>query len=388
MPKVRRIIGVLSGTSVDSIDCVLAEFSGFGLKTKVTVKDFYSKSYPKQLRELILKNSNIKTSNVHDICLLNFIVGKAFAGAVLEFLKKRKIKASTIDFIGSHGQTIFHIPEEKSVGGFRSKSTLQIGDPSVVASLTGITTIGDFRNADMAVGGNGAPFAPYLDYIMFGSEKKNTALLNIGGIANVTILKKGCKKNEVHAFDTGMGNMVIDALMKNFYNTAYDKNGNISSLGKTNEILFNKLKAKDKYFSSKPPKATGREYYGEDFVNYILKNSKGIPKQDVIRTVTEFAAHTICYNIKKFLPKGCESVDEMYVSGGGVNNKFLMDCMKKSLTGTKILKLDSKGITAQNKEAVLFAALANETYNGMTSNLPSVTGASRDVILGKICLAS
>jgi len=388
MLKRKRIIGVLSGTSVDSIDCVLAEFSGFGQKTKVAVKDFHSKPYPKQLRELILKNSDIKTSNVHDICLLNFLVGKAFASAILDFLKKKKIKASGIDFIGSHGQTIFHIPEEKSVGGIKSKSTLQIGDPSVIASLTGITTIGDFRTADMAVGGNGAPFAPYLDYMLFGSDKKNVALLNIGGIANVTILKKGCKKNEVHAFDTGMGNMVIDALMKKLHGKNFDNNGSVSSKGKLNKTLFNKLKAKDKYYTMKPPKATGREIYGEDFVNYILKNSKGIPKEDVIRTVTEFGAYTICHNVKKFLPKGCKSIDEMYVSGGGVNNKFIMDYLKASLKETKVFKLDSKGITAKNKEAVLFAALANETYHGMTSNLPSVTGAKRDVILGKICLAS
>ena len=162
MPKVTRIIGILSGTSVDSIDCVLVEVTGFGPKTKIAVKEFYSKRYPNELKKLILKNSHIASSNVEEICLLNFIIGKAFAQAVKEFLTKRKINSSSISFIGSHGQTIYHIPQEKAVGGIKSKATLQIGDPSVIASLTGITTIGDFRTADMAVNGNGAPFAPYL----------------------------------------------------------------------------------------------------------------------------------------------------------------------------------------------------------------------------------
>ncbi len=387
MLKSRKIIGVLSGTSVDSIDCVLVNVSGFGAKTKIEVKEFYSKRYPSELKKLILKNSHIKSSNVEEICLLNFIIGKAFAGAVLEFLKKKKINSSSIAFIGSHGQTIFHIPQEKSIGGIKSKSTLQIGDPSVIAALTGITTIGDFRVSDMAMNGNGAPFAPYLDYILFGSTKKDIALLNIGGIGNVTILKKGCKKNEVLAFDTGAGNMMIDALMKKFYKKDFDKNGKIAESGKLNISLFNKFKNKDKYYSQKPPKATGREYYGEDFVNYILKNSKGIPKQDIIRTVTEFTAFTICYNINKFMPKGCELIEELHISGGGAENKFLVESINSHMPGTKILKLDSKGITAKNKEAVLFAILANETYNGMTSNLPSVTGAKREVIQGKICLA-
>lgn len=387
MPKSRKIIGVLSGTSVDSIDCVLVDIKGFGTKTKIDVKEFYSKPYPKELKKLILKNSQVRSSNVEEICLLNFITAKAFAGAVLEFIKKRNIDKSSVAFIGSHGQTIYHIPQEKSVAGIKSKSTLQIGDPSVIAALTGITTMGDFRTADMAMGGNGAPFVPYLDYILFGGSNKNIALLNIGGIGNATILKKGCSKDEVLAFDTGAGNMVIDALMKRFYGKEYDKNGSTASKGKLNTFLFNKLKAKDKYFSQKPPKATGRENYGEDFVNYILKNSKGIAKEDIIRTVTEFTAFTICYNLNAFLPKGCSHIDELHISGGGAENKFLTACIESHMPGTKILKLDSKGITAKNKEAVLFAVLANETYNGMTSNLPSVTGAKREVIQGKICLA-
>lgn len=387
MPKVTRIIGILSGTSVDSIDCVLVEVEGFGPKTKIAVKEFYSKRYPNELKKIILKNSHIATSNVEDICLLNFVVGKAFAHTVSEFLTKRKINSSSISFIGSHGQTIYHIPQEKSVGGIKSKATLQIGDPSVIATLTGITTIGDFRTADMAVNGNGAPFAPYLDYILFGNTKKDIALLNIGGIGNVTILKKGCKKNEVLAFDSGAGNMMIDALMKKFYKMDFDRNGKMASQGELNIGLFNKMKTRDKYYMQSPPKATGREYYGEDFVNFILNNSKEIPKQDIIRTVTEFTAYTICYNINKFLPKGCSTIEELHISGGGAENKFLVESITSHMPGTKILKLDSKGITAKNKEAVLFAVLANETYNGMTSNLPSVTGAKREVIQGKICLA-
>lgn len=387
MPKPKNIIGILSGTSVDSIDCVLLEAQGFGVKTKLAVKEFYSKRYPNELKKLILKNSHKATSNVEDICFLNFAVGKAFANTILEFLAKKKISSSSVSFIGSHGQTIHHIPQEKKAAGIKTKATLQIGDPSVIAVLTGITTIGDFRIADMAHNGNGAPFVPFLDYILFGNTKKNIALLNIGGIGNVTILKKNCRKDEVTAFDTGAGNMMIDALMKKFYGKEYDSNGKIAASGKLNISLFNKMRTRDKYYSQKPPKATGREYYGIDFINFILKNSKGIPKQDIIRTVTEFTAYTICYNINNFMPKGCDCIDELHISGGGADNKFLVERITDAMPGTKILKLDSKGINSKNKEAVLFAVLANETYHGMTSNLPSVTGAKREVIQGKICLA-
>ncbi len=208
-------------------------------------------------------------------------------------------------------------------------------------------------------------------------------MLNIGGISNITVLPKACKKEEVIAFDTGSGNMLIDGLMQKFYGKSYDNDGKIAQKGLIDKKLFSFL-LKDKYFKQKPPKSTGREHYGKDFISIILKQSGKIPKQNIIRTVTEFTAYSIWYNYIKFIrPKVI--IDELIVSGGGANNPILIKCLKKLMKGVKINKMNSLGINADSKEAVLFAVLANECISGNTANMKSVTGSKKDVILGKIC---
>jgi len=380
--KIRHAVGLLSGTSVDGVDAVLVKIVGSGINTKLKIIDFTTLNIPKQLKNEVLKNSHAKTANIEEICRLNVILGKLFSEAV-KHLQKRN-KGVKIVFIGSHGQTIHHLPKKLLYAGYSIKSSLQIGDPSVIANLTGITTVGDFRIADCAVEGDGAPLVPYLDYILFRSKKLSRGLLNIGGISNLTVLPRSCKKNDVIAFDTGPGNMVIDGLMMLLYKKPYDKNGKTAGKGKINGKLFEFL-LQDNYYKLRPPKSTGREHYGNNFTGIILKKFKKLPGTDIIRTVTEYTAYTIWYNYLKYISRKIK-IDEMIISGGGANNPVIVNSLRKYFKGVNLKKIDAYGIDQDSKEAVLFAVLANECLAGNPANMKSVTGSRKDVILGKICL--
>ena len=255
----------------------------------------------------------------------------------------------------------------------------------MIANLPGVITVGDFRTADFAVDGDGAPLVPYLDYILFRSNKLNRALLNIGGIANITVIPKNASKEDVFAFDTGPGNMLIDGLMNKLYKKKYDKDSQLASIGKVNKKLFDFL-LKDTIYRKKPPKSTGREQYGNTIQESILKSFSKITKQDIIRTITEFTPYTIWYNYDKYIKPNIK-LDELIVSGGGCKNKLMMHLLKKYFKGVRIKEIDTFGITADSKEAFLFAVLANECLNGNSANMPSATGSKKDVILGKICPA-
>lgn len=383
--RTKKVIGLLSGTSVDAVDAVLLQISGHGVNSKIKVVDYTSHPIPENIRLAVFKNSDKKTARIEDICRLNVILGAIFSDAVLKLLRKNRISASSIDLIGSHGQTIHHLPEKESYNGFRVKSTLQIGDPAIIANLTGITTVGDFRIADCAVDGDGAPLVPYLDHILFTHKARNRALLNIGGISNITVLKKNAHKRDVYAFDTGPGNMIIDGLMYHLFRKKFDKNGIIAAKGKVNTELFTYL-ASDKIYKAPPPKSTGREHYGMEYQKKILAGFKKLNKSDIIRTVTEFTAFTIYHNYLKFIEPNCR-IDELIVSGGGAENPVLMRSLKNYFSGVSVSKLKQHGITIHNKEAVLFAVLANECITGNPANMNMVTGSTKDVILGKICQA-
>lgn len=381
----RTVIGLLSGTSVDGIDAVMMKITGNGVVTKIKVMDFITYPVPHIIKLAILSNSDKKTAKIDEISQLNVIIGKLFAEAVQKLLKKNKLKAAQVDLIGSHGQTIHHLPHLHPYWEYKVKSTLQIGDPSVIANLTGIVTVGDFRIADCSVNGDGAPLVPYLDYILFTHKTKNRALLNIGGIANITVLKKNARKQDVIAFDSGPGNMLIDGMMYHLFKKPYDKGGANAKKGAVNPILFNWLLA-DEMYQLRPPKSTGREHYGMEFQKKLLKIAKGMNKNDVIRTVTEFTAYTIWYNYENFV-KHIGSAEEVIISGGGVENPVLMKSITAYFKGVKVRKMNDFGITPANKEAVLFAILANECIAGNSANMPSVSGGKKDVVLGKICQA-
>ncbi|MDP3148447.1 MAG: anhydro-N-acetylmuramic acid kinase [Ignavibacteria bacterium] len=384
--KKKNIIGLMSGTSLDGVDAVLIEVSGSGSKTKINQLGFITYPFPRGLKKKILENSTPNSGNVTNICKLNFLIAHIYVDAVKELCKKSKFKLTGVDLIGSHGQTIHHLPQKKKYFGYNFGSTLQIGDPSVIAKLTGILTIGDFRTADIALGGQGAPLVPYFDYLMFHSNKNNRALLNIGGISNITVLDKNGDVSSVIAFDTGPGNMMIDLLTKKFFNVYFDKNGSIASSGKINNEFSNALKKHDKFIEKKFPKSTGREYYGAEFLSPLLIKYGSIPKEDILATVTDFTAYGVNRNYEKFIKNEME-ISELFVSGGGARNSFILNSIKKYFgNSVEVKNVRQLGISPDAKEAICFAVLANETLAGNPSNIPRVTGALKTTILGKICL--
>lgn len=384
--KKKTIIGLMSGTSLDGVDAVLVDVSGSGTKTKIDQLGFIAYPFPRGLKKKILENSTPNSGNVTDICKLNFLIAHLFVDAAKELCNKSKFNLADVDLIGSHGQTIHHLPQKKNYFGHNFGSTLQIGDPSVIAKLTGILTIGDFRTADIAIGGQGAPLVPYFDYLMFHSNKNNRALLNIGGISNITVLDKNGDVSSVIAFDTGPGNMLIDLLAKKYFNIEFDANGKIASSGKINNGFFNELKKRDKFIEKKIPKSTGREYYGEEFLSPLLKKFRNIPKADLLATVSDFTAYGIYRNYEKFVHSETE-ISELFVSGGGAKNRFVINSLKNYFgNSVEVKNVNHLGISSDAKEAICFAVLANETLAGNSSNIPRVTGALKTTILGKICL--
>jgi len=383
--KNRSVIGVLSGTSVDALDVVHVNINGSGRSSDLQVNNYQEFEIPLDIREMVLKASAVGSGRVDDICALNVLLGHFIADCIMKYLETNGLSKSDIDLIGSHGQTIHHLPEFKSTSGYRYRSTLQIGDPSVIANTTGIITVGDFRVADVAVSGSGAPLVPYLDYIMFSVTDISRILINIGGIANLTYLRASGEENDIIAFDTGPGNMLIDGFSKLYFNKKYDEDAVISKSGSVNSALLEYLKGIDNYYKSKPPKSTGREHYGEEIFRAVQNFDSGISKKDVLRTVTEFTVFTIAHNISSYLP-ALNTGDEIILSGGGARNPLLFRRIKEEFLIAKVLTVNDNGITAENKEAILFAVLANEAISGNPCNIMSVTGAEKNVILGKICL--
>jgi anhydro-N-acetylmuramic acid kinase len=385
--KKKLVIGLMSGTSADSADAVLAEITGFGTSTRIKQIAFASVHYPKGYKLFLLANSLPRRGSVDTISQLNVLVAHFLADAVKAVARKVKIPLSSIDLIGSHGQTIHHIPVLHILFGKKIRSTLQIGDTSTLAQLTGIPVVGNFRMADMAAGGQGAPLVPYFDYLMFRSPKRHRLLLNIGGIAHMTLLKKDCSVNEVVAFDTGPGNMVIDALMKKFYRMEFDANGDVARSGKIILPLL-KYMMRHPYLYRSLPKSTGRELFGEMFIAEIMKRSGRLHKEDVVATATEFTAMTVYHQFVKFFRPLLrrDMLNELIVSGGGAKNAWLMESLRRYFYPAQIHRSTEFGIDSDSKEALCFAVLANETIHEQPSNIPSVTGARRPVVLGEIAL--
>jgi anhydro-N-acetylmuramic acid kinase len=377
----KLIIGILSGTSVDSVDIVLTGIKGTGKNTSIRVIDYMQYEIDEEVRELIFKASDVNTGNVELICKLNFIIGEYFASKIKDFLRKNHLSSEDIYCIGSHGQTIYHFPSGESFMNYPTKSSLQIGDISVISNLTNITTVGDFRTADIAAGGSGAPLVPFLDYILFPPDDKTRLVINIGGIANFTFLDVYSQLSEIVAFDVGPGNMLIDSMMRKLYEQEFDKNGEIAFSGEQQHSIIQKLIFNDAFIHKPPPKSTGREDYGESFLKITDEFIGKYPNEDIISTITEYTTYCIYYSYEKFIDK---VVDEIIVSGGGAKNNFIMERLKMLFPKSEIKPLNKNGITVDNKEAVLFAVLANETMNHKTSNLPQVTGADRQVIQGKV----
>lgn len=382
--KTRLVVGLMSGTSVDGIDAVLVEIEGNGTDTKLKQIDFITVPFPAGFKEFVFKNSQKGTSDVADITRLNFLIAWLYADAVGQLCMHAGIPTDKVDLIGSHGQTIHHLPNKEEIFGKTVRATLQIGDPSVLAKLTGIATIGDFRVGDVALDGQGAPLVPYFDYIMFRSRERSRALLNIGGIANITFLPKAAGANDVIAFDTGPGNMLVDEAVRRLYGRDFDENGAIASSGTVQGDMIDSLMT-DEFVRMSPPKSTGRERYGDEFVSSLIEKYHGRRNEDIVATLSEFTATSVYANYLLFL-KSKGEIDELFVSGGGAHNKFVIESLRRHFAGVTLSLAEDIGISSDAKEAVCFAVLANELISGIPTNLPSVTGASRQTLLGKICL--
>ena len=394
----KYVIGLMSGTSVDGIDAAIVEIRGHGLETVVDLIAFETFPFPSGVPQRILALCQPDTSHVDDICEMNFYIGHLFAEAVKHILQKSGMSANDIALIGSHGQTIHHLPRDTSTDPNVSRypSTLQIGEPAVIAHETGIPTIADFRVADMAAGGQGAPLIAYPDYLLFRDSVKKVGLLNIGGIANLTVLPANCSLDTVSASDTGPGNMCIDAVVREITEGTerYDQAGTRATQGTAYQPLVDEW-LKHPFFQLRPPKTTGREMFGNTFAMACLTACRkhGLADNDCIATLTELTVQTITHYIHG-MPHAHSTVglqfvtdenpiDTLYVSGGGVHNRTIMRRLSEVLIGTAVEPVDNSGISADAKEAIAFAILANESLHGHGGNLPSATGASVRKILGK-----
>lgn len=412
------VLGMMSGTSADGIDVALARISGAPSNLKAKLLGHTSAKFPPALRKEILRVAEQRPISAGTLSQLSFRLGELFADAALAACRKFRVLPKRVSLIGSHGQTIFHQGRAIPFFGSPTASTLQIGEPSVIAARTGITTVADFRPADIALGGQGAPLVPYADYLLYRHAKFGRVSLNLGGIANITVLPRACKPQQVLAFDTGPANMLIDALVSHFTRgrQRYDKNARFAQTGRPVPALIDEL-MRDPYLKLAPPKSTGREYYGNSYLKKILalgRRHRARPA-DLVCTATVFTALSIVDALDRFvLPK--TKIHQLIISGGGAYNPVVLALLSAAfrdpraqgnshsipsiLVGERsIVRLHMKiahvpaievlpssrlGIPEDAKEAFAFALLAYETFHQRPSNLPSATGARGPAILGKI----
>lgn len=382
----RLVIGFMSGTSADGIDAVLAEIYGHGTATRVKQRDFVFIPFAPEVRAEILRLASGGSAAAADFCRMNFLLGELYCEAGRELCRHAGVSKADIDLIGNHGQTFWHIPNEEEYLGHRLRSTLQLGEDAMLAEEFSCPVIGDFRVRDMAAGGLGAPLVPYTEFLLYRSETEHTALQNIGGIGNITLLPAGCALSDVTAFDTGPGNMLIDAAIARITNgeKRYDANGAMAASGRVSEALLAQL-MRDPYLSRRPPKTTGREHYGAAFVDGIFAaaNERKLSDADILATVTDFTAQTIAAAIRDFC---AVRPARLIVGGGGSRNGTLMADIAAALPDVRVLTNEDLGFDGDAKEAVAFAVLANEAIFARCSNAPGATGARHGAVLGKITL--
>ena len=382
----RRVVGLISGTSADGISAVVTEITGTGLEARMRVLGFGTYPYSLELKEAVFELFHPETSTVDKICEINFVLGEFFADCALRVIGECGLTSGEVDLIGSHGQTIHHLPGLKVVSGYTTRSTLQIGEAAVIAERTGIPTVADFRKADIAAGGEGAPMTPYLDLVLHCHPTMGRVLQNIGGIANLTHLPLGATVDDVVAFDTGPGNMIIDAVVRHHTHRAreYDEDGRAAAKGTADAGLLVELLSHP-YFAKSPPKTTGREEFGETFALDLMRRAgeRGLGLEDTVATATALTVESIARAYECLLPGGSK-VDEVYVSGGGARNRFMMEALADRLDPTPVLEYDALGYPSEAKEAMLMALLASEHVMSTPANVPRATGAKRAVVLGAL----
>jgi anhydro-N-acetylmuramic acid kinase len=383
------VLGLMSGTSADGIDVALARISGAPPRVKARLLNHTAVKLPVQVRAEILRVAEQRAITAGELSQLNFRLGQLFADAAKTACNRFRVAVSSVDLIGSHGQTIFHQGVPGPYLGGRVASTLQVGEAAVIAARTGVTTVADFRPADMAVGGQGAPLVPYADYLLYSDRKLRRVSLNLGGIANVTVIPAGAGREKVFAFDTGPANMLIDALVAHFSRgrQKFDDGARLALAGRAIPGLLDEL-MRDPYLKLKPPKSTGREYYGGDYVKRVLalgRRYRAKPN-DLIRCVTIFTALSVVDALNRFVTRTTK-IDQLIVSGGGARNPLIMAQLGAALPGIEVLSSSRLGVPEEGKEAFAFALLAYETVHQRAGNVFSATGASGPAVLGKICYA-
>ena len=404
------VAGVMSGTSADGINVALVRIAnsrGSASHEALSTASRFRRPkwkldtielichveypYPAKVRSAILHAMNAKAAQAADLARLNFLLGELYADAVLATQRRFRVKA---DLIGCHGQTLYHQGKPQAFLGRKIATTWQTGEGAVIAARVGVPVVTDFRPADMAAGGKGAPLVPYLDYLLFHDAKIGRIVQNIGGIANLTAIAAGSNAEEILAFDSGPGNMVIDAVMEACFGQRYDRGGKIAASGNVIEPVLRRMLAR-RFFHQNPPKTAGREEFGREFVREFLHECRRARKQDVVATATALTTQSIADAVRRFVisntksGKSKQNYREMILSGGGVRNATLVAMLAERLAplGIVVRFSDEYGLPSEAKEAVAFAVLAYETWHHQPSNVPSATGAKRAAVLGKISYA-
>jgi anhydro-N-acetylmuramic acid kinase len=375
----------MAGTSLDGVDTALVRLTGPATAPRVRLLEFVSVPYPAGVRRRVLRVAAGQPVPAGEISQLNFLLGALFADAAIQVCREGRIDPRRLAGIGSHGQTIFHQGHASVEVGQRISSTLQISEPAVIAERTGALVVADFRTADMAAGGQGAPLVPLVDYLLLSDRKQGTVALNIGGIANVTVIPAGAAPEDVYGFDTGPGNMVMDGLVRAFTRgrRRYDSDGRMAVRGEVlDDLLAQALRFP--FFRKQPPKSAGREQFGEEFIGRFFPNRFPAARaEDLLRTANELTARTVAGAVRRFVyPQS--RFERLVASGGGAHNRLLVRRIAELLPEIKVMRSDAFGLPVDAKEAIAFAILADRTLHGLPGNLPSVTGARRAVVLGSV----
>jgi len=382
------VVGLMSGTSVDGIDASLIEIDSLsGEEASIRLLAFENTSFPEQTRNRIFELFDPALATIDKVGMMNMWLGELYAEATASVIAKSGLQPQQISVIGSHGQTIYHAPWGHEIEGQSVRYTVQIGEGAVIANRTGIPCVSDFRTADMAVGGQGAPLVPFTEYLLYRSKEQTRLLQNIGGIGNVTVLPAGAPAEEVYAFDTGPGNMIIDALVAElFAPLTMDAGGQIAAQGHLIEELLAWMQ-QDDYYTMPLPKSTGRERFGTQYAEQILAmmRNKQWRAEDVIATVTYVTAWSILHSYTQFIAER-HKADQLLIGGGGSYNVTLIGFLKQLFAplGVEVLTQEDIGGNSDAKEAIAFGLLAHYTMQRLPNNIPNVTGASQPVVMGKV----
>ena len=382
------VAGVMSGTSADGIDVAVVRIAPGGLRPRLTLLAHEGFAYPAALRRAVLAAMNAASTSTAELARLNWRLGLAYADAVEATLKRHRVK---LDLIGCHGQTLYHQPRAAKYAGRSFACTWQAGEAAAIAAEIGVPVVSNFRPADMFAGGQGAPLVPLLDYVLFADAKRGRVLQNIGGIANLTAIPAAAKADAAMAFDTGPGNMVMDALAQQLLGKAFDRNGACAARGAVLEAVL-VWALRNPYFELKPPRTAGREQFGREYAAEFLAACKqqSNKREDALATATALTAETIAQSYRKYVhPRMKTSGVDYIVSGGGARNATLMAMLAQRLEpmGCELAASEEFGLPAEAKEAAAFALLAWQTWHRLPGNVPAATGAKRAVILGQVTYA-